>query len=85
MDEVDVASEQQGRLIDDFAYIGLGISFGYLFWYVSTPKALVVIESSRINKRCRYGYHVPAVRRRDAFYTKLEDKRAADAAALQQA
>ncbi|KAE9987096.1 hypothetical protein EG328_003878 [Venturia inaequalis] len=23
-----------------------------------------------------YGYHIPAVRRRDAFYQKLEDKRA---------
>ncbi|TVY68934.1 Cytochrome c oxidase subunit 7A [Lachnellula suecica] len=26
-----------------------------------------------------YGYHVPAVRKRDAFYSKLEDKRAAEA------
>ncbi|KAF2202389.1 cytochrome c oxidase family protein-like protein [Delitschia confertaspora ATCC 74209] len=23
-----------------------------------------------------YGYHVPAVRHRDAFYTKIEDERA---------
>jgi hypothetical protein len=29
----------------------------------------------------RYGYHVPAVRRRDLFYSKLEDQRAANAAA----
>ncbi|ATZ57127.1 hypothetical protein BCIN_14g02980 [Botrytis cinerea B05.10] len=28
-----------------------------------------------------YGYHVPAVRKRDAFYAKLEDQRAANAAA----
>ncbi|KAF7892174.1 uncharacterized protein EAF01_010254 [Botrytis porri] len=27
-----------------------------------------------------YGYHVPAVRKRDAFYAKLEDQRAANAA-----
>jgi cytochrome c oxidase subunit 7 len=29
----------------------------------------------------RYGYHVPAVRRRDIFYSKLEDERAANASA----
>jgi cytochrome c oxidase subunit 7 len=29
----------------------------------------------------RYGYHVPAVNRRDTFYSKLEDQRAANAAA----
>ncbi|CAG8975756.1 hypothetical protein HYALB_00009274 [Hymenoscyphus albidus] len=28
-----------------------------------------------------YGYHVPAVRKRDAFYAKLEDQRAANASA----
>ncbi|KAH8599373.1 hypothetical protein B0O99DRAFT_505071 [Bisporella sp. PMI_857] len=28
-----------------------------------------------------YGYHVPAVRKRDLFYSKLEDQRAANAAA----
>jgi cytochrome c oxidase subunit 7 len=27
----------------------------------------------------RYGYHVPAVRKRDSFYAKLEEKRAAEA------
>ncbi|KAI5851831.1 hypothetical protein BZA05DRAFT_444999 [Tricharina praecox] len=26
-----------------------------------------------------YGYHVPAVRRRDAYYAKLEQQRAANA------
>lgn len=26
----------------------------------------------------RYGYHVPAVRQRDAFYGKLEEQRAAN-------
>ncbi|CZS88094.1 related to cytochrome-c oxidase chain VIIa [Rhynchosporium agropyri] len=28
-----------------------------------------------------YGYHVPAVARRDAYYSKLEDRRAANASA----
>ncbi|TVY88487.1 hypothetical protein LAWI1_G003187 [Lachnellula willkommii] len=28
-----------------------------------------------------YGYHVPAVRKRDLFYSKLEDQRAANAGA----
>ncbi|KAG0652932.1 Cytochrome c oxidase polypeptide VIIA [Hyphodiscus hymeniophilus] len=28
-----------------------------------------------------YGYHVPAVRKRDLFYSKLEEQRAANAAA----
>lgn len=28
-----------------------------------------------------YGYHVPAVRKRDLYYAKLEDQRAANAAA----
>jgi len=28
-----------------------------------------------------YGYHIPAVRQRDAYYSKLEDQRAANAAA----
>ncbi|QSZ33337.1 hypothetical protein DSL72_002925 [Monilinia vaccinii-corymbosi] len=28
-----------------------------------------------------YGYHIPAVRKRDAFYARLEDQRAANAAA----
>lgn len=33
----------------------------------------------RPNNCCRYGYHVPAVRKRDTYYAKLEEKRAADA------
>ncbi|KAK2625768.1 hypothetical protein QTJ16_005080 [Diplocarpon rosae] len=28
-----------------------------------------------------YGFHVPSVRRRDAYYTKLEDQKAANASA----
>ncbi|KAK6583139.1 hypothetical protein PZA11_004215 [Diplocarpon coronariae] len=33
------------------------------------------------NHHGRYGFHVPAVRKRDAYYSKLEDQRAANAAA----
>ncbi|PMD23669.1 cytochrome-c oxidase, subunit VIIa [Hyaloscypha hepaticicola] len=51
---------RRGLVLDLSVAGGLGMSFGYLFWY---------------------GYHVPAVNKRDRFYSKLEDQRAANAAA----
>lgn len=35
----------------------------------------------KLTSYSRYGYHVPAVRKRDLFYSKLEDKRAANMSA----
>jgi len=44
-----------------------------------SPMVVVGIKIS--NGPHRYGYHVPAVRKRDIFYSKLEEQRAANAAA----
>jgi len=42
---------------------------------------MVVVGVKISNGSHRYGYHVPAVRKRDIFYSKLEEQRAANAAA----
>jgi hypothetical protein len=60
--------------------IGLGTSFGYLFWYVEHFEVNLAVEKQP-DRLHRYGYHVPEVRKRDLFYSKLEEQRAANAAA----
>jgi hypothetical protein len=39
----------------------------------------IVAMRTTYSLQLRYGYHVPAVRRRDIFYSKLEEKRSAEA------
>ncbi|KAJ8106286.1 hypothetical protein OPT61_g9637 [Boeremia exigua] len=51
-------------VLDLSVAMGLGVTAGYGWWY-AIPDLHV------------QGYHVPAVRHRDAFYQKLEDDRAA--------
>ncbi|MCJ1270492.1 hypothetical protein MMC22_010389 [Lobaria immixta] len=45
---------KRGVVLDISTSFGLGITFGYLYWY---------------------GYHLPAVRRRDQFYAKIEQEK----------
>ncbi|KAI4765988.1 hypothetical protein E4T52_00327 [Aureobasidium sp. EXF-3400] len=52
---------RRGLVLDLSVAFGLGTASGYLWWYASIDT----------------GFHVPAVRRRDLFYAKLEDQRAA--------
>ncbi|USP78493.1 hypothetical protein yc1106_05767 [Curvularia clavata] len=53
-------------VLDLSVAMGLGVTAGYGWWYVIQGSILTI-----------QGYHVPAVRHRDAFYQKLEDERAA--------
>lgn len=56
---------------------GLGTTFGYLFWYgrylhlAEGDGNLTRHEASGLHAK---GYHIPAVRRRDEFYARLEEE-----------
>ena len=63
---------------------GLGTTFGYLYWYGMCqaykrfnpmPYDLTDVSQWLI---LRIGYHVPATRKRDLFYAKLEREREED-------
>ncbi|OAL52819.1 cytochrome c oxidase family protein-like protein [Pyrenochaeta sp. DS3sAY3a] len=54
-------------VLDISVALGLGLTTGYAWWYAPWPSPQLIVS----------GYHVPAVRHRDAFYQKIEDERAA--------
>ncbi|KAI4745140.1 hypothetical protein E4T50_04543 [Aureobasidium sp. EXF-12298] len=80
---------RRGLVLDLSVAFGLGTSAGYLWWYVQStfthPQHLQKYsertrkekEHKRLTEVTNTGFHVPAVRRRDLFYAKLEDERAA--------
>ncbi|CAG5182469.1 uncharacterized protein ALTATR162_LOCUS10176 [Alternaria atra] len=53
-------------VLDLSVAMGLGLTAGYGWWYELLAVPVLTFQ----------GYHVPAVRHRDAFYQKLEDERA---------
>ncbi|KAI4960418.1 hypothetical protein J4E86_002040 [Alternaria arbusti] len=62
-------------VLDLSVAMGLGLTAGYGWWY-GDATALPILRIFITPILTIQGYHVPAVRHRDAFYQKLEDERA---------
>ncbi|KAJ6112246.1 Cytochrome c oxidase subunit 7A [Penicillium sp. IBT 18751x] len=66
---------RRGLVLDLSTAFGFGTTFGYLWWYGKWN----FTSPSPANRPLTSlpGYHLPRVRERDAFYTRLEQERAA--------
>ncbi|KAJ5692754.1 cytochrome c oxidase family protein [Penicillium macrosclerotiorum] len=76
---------RRGLVLDLSTAFGFGTTFGYLWWYGTYQHSRIPpLSPMMTNIPNAYilpsGYHLPRVRERDAFYSRLEQERAAERA-----